>query len=228
MSQPPYSPQPAAWEPNPGQQNPAYPAPGQQPPAGPGQYPGYQNAPPPPSGYGVGAGGMPPPPSGWGAPQPQAIARPTTVTYALYALLANLVLGLIASVLIFTNQDAYLDQALRDAGLDPNSASTSAIVDSAYTIGAIIGLVFVALWAMFLWFAWKGYNWARIVIWVLGGLSMFGIFTAFSSPVGIIVVVNVLSLLLTLAAVVLLALKPSNEWYAYQGNARRYGWPGRA
>ncbi|MDQ4037388.1 MAG: hypothetical protein M3313_03335 [Actinomycetota bacterium] len=238
MSQPPYAPPPPAGgpnpsyqnpgQPNPGYQHPTYPAPGYQPPPGQGQYPGYQNAPPPPSGYGAG-GGMPPPPPGWGAGQSQqAMTRPSTVKYAMYALLANLVLSLIASVLIFANQDAYLDEALRDAGLDPDSTSTSAIVDSAYTVGAIIGLVFVALWAMFLWFAWKGHNWARIVIWVLGGLSLFGIFTAFSSPVGTVVVVNVLSLLLTLAAVVLLALKPSNDWYRYQGNARKYGWPGRA
>ncbi len=172
---------------------------------------------------------MPPPPPGWGAQPPQqAVARPTTVTYALYALLANLVLGLVGSILIFANRDAYLDQALRDAGLDPSSSAASDVIGSAYTIGAIIGLVFVALWAMFLWFAWKGHNWARIVIWVLGGLSLFGIFAAFSSPVGLIVVLTVIQLLLILAAIVLLALKPSNEWYAYQGNARRYGWPGRA
>lgn len=171
---------------------------------------------------------MPPPPPGYGAPPPpQAMARPPTVTYAIYALVANLVLGLLAAILIFANQDAYIDQALRDAGLDPSTASSD-LVSSAYTIGAVIGLVFVALWALFLWFAWKGHNWARIVIWVLGGLSLFSVFTAFGSPVGLIVVVNVLSLLLVIAAIVLLALKPSNEWYRYQGEARRYGWPGRA
>lgn len=172
---------------------------------------------------------MPPPPPGWGAPPPQhAVARPPTVTYAVYALIANMVLGLIGSILIFANQDLYLDQALRDAGLDPSSAATSDLVSSAYTIGAIVGLVFVALWGMFLWFAWKGHNWARIVIWVFGGLSLISAFTAFASPVGTVVALNAVSLLLTLAAVVLLALKPSNEWYSYQGNARRYGWPGRA
>jgi len=223
---------PAGYEQQPGYQQPGYQQPGyqqsgyQQPG---GQYPGYQNAPQPPSGYGVGGGGMPPPPPGWGAQPPQqAVGRPTTVTNAFYALVANLVLGLLAAVLIFANQDAYLDQALSEAGLDQGLASTSDIVDSAYRVGAIIGVVFVALWAMFLWFAWKGHNWARIVIWVFGGLSLFGIFGAFSSPVGIIVVLNVVSLLLTVAAVVLLALKPSNDWYRYQGDARRYGWPGRA
>lgn len=232
MSQPQYPQEPPSGAQPPDNQNQGYQSQGYQNQgyqnAG-GQQSGYQNAPAPPSGYGVSGGGMPPQPAGWGAQPPQQpVSRPTTVTYALYALIANLVLGLIASILIFANRDAYIEQALEDAGLDPSSAAASDIVGSAYTIGAIIGLVFVALWAMFLWFAWKGHNWARIVIWVLGGLSLFGIFTAFSSPVSIVVVLNVLSLLLILAAIVLLALKPSNEWYRYQGNARRYGWPGRA
>jgi len=172
---------------------------------------------------------MPPQPVGWGAQPPQQpVSRPTTVTYALFALVANLLLGIIGSILIFANRDAYIEDALRDAGLDPSTVGGSDIVGSAYTFGAIIGLVFVALWALFMWFAWKGHNWARIVIWVLGGLSLFGIFTAFSSPVDSLVVLTVVQLLLTVAAIVLLALKPSNEWYSYQGNARTYGWPGRA
>ncbi|MBA3410802.1 MAG: hypothetical protein H0U15_08170 [Geodermatophilaceae bacterium] len=235
MSQPPYPQQHDPGSQNPGNQYPGYPTPGGQQPAGQypgGQYPGYQNAPAPPSGYGYGAsgGGMPPPPAGWGGQAPQqTVARPPTVTYALAALVANMVLGVLAAVLIFANQDAYLDQAFRDAGIDPANADVASdILNAGYRIGAIVGLFFVALWALFLWFAWKGHNWARIVIWVLGGLSLFGIFTAFSSPVAFVVVLNVLSLLLTVTAVVLLALKPSNEWYSYQGNARTYGWPGRA
>lgn len=192
------------------------------------QYPGYQSAPQPPSGYGV-AAGMPPPPPGWGThPPQQPVARPTTVTYALLALVVNVGIGALAAILVFANQDAYFDQAFRDAGLDPSSGFSSDLVSDTYTIVAVIGLIFVALWGLFLWFAWKGHNWARIVIWVFGGLALISAFSAFSSPVGFIVVLNVVSLLLTLAALVLLALKPSNEWYSYQGKARRYGWPGRA
>ena len=31
-----------------------------------------------------------------------------------------------------------------------------------------------AAYAMFVWFAWRGRNWARIVLWVLGGLGLLG------------------------------------------------------
>ena len=30
----------------------------------------------------------------------------------------------------------------------------------------------VVLHALFIWFAWRGRNWARIVLWVLGGLAV--------------------------------------------------------
>ncbi len=171
---------------------------------------------------------MPPPPAGWGQAPYFFFDRATTVIYSLAALVANMVLGLLSTILLFANKDAYLDEALRDAGLDPSSPAASSVSDAAFTVGAILGLVFVGVWGLFLWFAWKGHNWARIVIWVFGGLSLISAFAAFDSPVGSIIAVTVVQLLLTLTAVVLLALKPSNEWYSYQGNARTYGWPGRA
>jgi len=172
---------------------------------------------------------MPSPQPGLGSQPPQhALARPTTVTYAVYALVATVLLGLIESILVFANANVYLDQALRDPGFNFPGGFASEVVGRTYRSSAIVGVVFVALWSMFLWFAWKGHNWARIVIWVFGGLSLVSFFSAVNSPVGIIVMVNVLSLLLTLAAVVLLALKPSNDWYRYQGHARKYNLPGRA
>lgn len=173
---------------------------------------------------------MPPPPPGSEAPPQQPLERPTTVSYAIYALVANLMIGLISSVLGFANRNANIEQALRDAGLDPSSTSAVSSAETVFTVAValVIGLGFVALWALFIWFAWKGRDWARIAIWVLGGISLFSAFGAFSSPVGSVVALTVVSLLLTLTAVVLLALKPSNDWYRYQGDARKYNWPGRA
>ena len=37
--------------------------------------------------------------------------------------------------------------------------------------GLVLGLVFTAVFALFVWFAWKGHNWSRIVLWVLAGLG---------------------------------------------------------
>jgi hypothetical protein len=74
---------------------------------------------------------------------------------------------------------------------------------------------------MFLWFAWNGRNWARIVLWVLGGLSVVsGLFSLGGAGAtgqnGFLTAIGFFQLLLVIAGIVLLALKPSNEWYRYQ------------
>jgi hypothetical protein len=90
----------------------------------------------------------------------------------------------------------------------------------------VFGLILVALQVMFIWFAWIGHNWARIVLWVLGGLGVaFGLLglaqdtgqTGFSTSMG------AFQLLFTAAGIVLLAMKPSNEWYRYRSWQRTTG-----
>ena len=67
-----------------------------------------------------------------------------------------------------------------------------------------------------LFFAWKGRNWARIVLWVLGGLSvLFSLLGA-----GALGFLGILGLLLTIAGIVLLALKPSSDWYRAETQRR--------
>ncbi|MGI8653246.1 MAG: hypothetical protein ACR2I7_10675, partial [Geodermatophilaceae bacterium] len=93
------------------------------------------------------SGGMPSPQPGLGSQPPQhALARPTTVTYAVYALVATVLLGLIESILVFANANVYLDQALRDPGFNFPGGFASEVVGSTYRSSAIVGVVFVALW----------------------------------------------------------------------------------
>jgi hypothetical protein len=91
----------------------------------------------------------------------------------------------------------------------------------------VIGLVMAALQIMFIWFAWNGRNWARIVLWVLGGLGVLSGLFAVAAPQagqpGFLVGLSLFSFLLTLAGIVLLALKPSNEWYRYRRWLRATG-----
>jgi hypothetical protein len=82
------------------------------------------------------------------------------------------------------------------------------------------------LQVLFLWFAWKGSNWARIALWVLGGLAVAGGLARLGgvSPVGgFVAALGVFQTLLTIAGIVLLALRPSNEWYRYRGWQRANG-----
>ena len=195
---------------------------GQQPPQGYGQQgqqppPGYGQQ--PPQGYGqqgYGQGGYPSAPqAGFGAPG-QAPPRPSTVTNGVYAFVAATVIGLIGSIITFANLDTILDNAYRDAGIDPNSvdASISGIGTGAATAGAVFGLIIFAAYCAVIWFAYQGKNWARIVLFVLGGISLLSVFNIAGTGVALITITSILQLLLIAAGIFFLAQKASSQWYA--------------
>ena len=182
------------------------------PPAPPAQYPGYAPAPSAPTGYGA----------------PPALERPVAVRAGLGAFIATLVLGLVGSVVVFSQFDELLQAALVAQGVDAElGAITEDVARTALIAGVAFTLILLALQAMFIWFAWNGRNWARIVLWVLGGLGvvsgLIGSFSPQPGYPGYLVGLNVFSLLLTIAGIVLLAQKPANEWYRYRGWLRATG-----
>jgi hypothetical protein len=182
------------------------------PPAPPAQYPGYAPAPSAPTGYGA----------------PKALERPVTVRAGLGAFIATLVLGLVSAVVTFAMFDDLVQAALAAQGSDVELGAIGEDVVRTTLIAAVVfGLLLTALQLMFIWFAWNGRNWARIVLWVLGGLGVAGGLVGFVSPQpgmpGYLVGLSVFSFLLTVAGIVLLALKPSNEWYRYRGWLRATG-----
>lgn len=207
-------------------------------------------APPPQQGWGA-----PPPQEGWGAPPPQqgwqqqppqgwqqpgqqwsgygapyvpppppgSAEQPLTVRAGIGAFVVNFVLGIVGSVVAFADIDDLVREASRTTN-DPDI--TDEILRTAILVGAVIGLVLVVLHALFIWWAWRGRNWARIVLWVLGGLAVlagFGSLGGDTGSTGFLSALSVFQLLALLAGIVLLALKPSNDWYRYMGWARTYG-----
>ncbi len=215
--QPPYGQQ--YGQPQPGQQygQPAYgqqygqPQPGQQygqPPYG-QQYGQPQYGQPGSSGYPAAPEVQP-----WGGPSGPN-PRPSTVKGGIGAFLANTLLGLLASIFTFSDIDSLVASGTTE-GLDEQS------VRAALVVGAVIGLVFLAIYLVVLWFGWTGRNWARIVLWVLGGLSVVsGLTTGVGNDSGLLSLISVLQLLLVIAGIVLLALKPSNEWYRAETQRRK-------
>lgn len=213
---------------------------GQQPPAG--QHPYGQQPPPGQSPYGQPSYGQPSygqPPygqqspygqQGWGYPaapgQQQPVLpptpRPTTVTAGIGAFVLTVLLGLVSQVVTFANWDAYLDEAAASSGVD--EASVREFAEVGAVIGAVIGIVVLVGYLVLLWFAWRGRNWARITLWVFAGISLLfgGLGLLLGGTVGGagMAVLSVLSLLLQAVGVVLLALRPSNEWYRAEGQRR--------
>jgi hypothetical protein len=216
--------------------------------APPGQ--GWQNPPPPQGGWqNPQQSGWQNPPQGWQDPQqnwqgqppygyaaapsapgyqfPQEVPeRPTTVRVGIGAFLATLILGIIGSLVQFSDIDSLVAQAVAVAD-DP--AVTEDVIRAGIVVGAVIGLLLTALQALFIWFAWKGRNWARIVLLVLGGISaVFGLSALAGAGGGVagsgfLDSLSVFSLLLTIVGVVALALRPSTEWYRAMTARRQAG-----
>jgi hypothetical protein len=190
------------------------PPPGWSPPPGPGQYgppsPGYAPAPSAPQGQ--------------GAPAP--MERPDTVRAGIGAFVASLLVGLISAVVTLSDFDAYVDRAVAASAAAGSAEVSDELLRRVLVIGLVIGLLFVALQVMFIWFAWNGRHWARVVLWVFGGLGVvFGLLglSGNSGQTGFTTSMSVFQLLLTAAGIALLALKPSNEWYRYRGWQRSTG-----
>jgi hypothetical protein len=173
-----------------------------------GQQPGQQYGQPGFSGY-PGA----PEAQQWGGPAGPT-ERPSTVKLGVGAFLANTLLGLLASVITFSDMDSLVASGTTE-GLDQNS------VRAALVVGAVIGLIFLAIYLVVLWFAWQGRNWARVVLWVLGGLSVVSGLAGLGNGSGVLSLLSVLQLLLVIAGIVFLALKPSNEWYRAETQRRK-------
>ncbi|SNS01954.1 hypothetical protein SAMN04488107_0876 [Geodermatophilus saharensis] len=198
---------PQGWEPPPGQQ--PY---GQQP---------YGQAP-----YG-GYGSAPAAPDSWGAPAP--VERPQAVRLGVGAWLASTLLGVLGAIVTFAQFDELVDQALVDQGLDPADYQgvSDATAAGVVTAGVVFALVFIGLQLLFIWFAWQGRNWARIVLWVLGGLavlsSLVGLAGGATATSGLLTVLSLVQTVLIVVGVVALAAKPANEWYRYRGWQRARG-----
>jgi hypothetical protein len=185
------------------------------------------------SGQGEQPGGPYGPPQGWNAPPapsghgaPQAMERPVTVRAGLGAFIGSTVLNVVAQVVTLLNWDTIVQWTLAKLGV--SGADLDAALESAEAnvrLSTVTGLIFVAAYAVFLWFAWRGHNWGRIVLWVFAGLGIAGAMVNFAvgSPLGFLTALNVFQLLLLIAAVVLLAMKPSNEWYRFRRWQRATG-----
>ena len=197
--------------------------------------PGW-NAPPPgwnapPGGYQPQQpyGYAPAPPPQYGPP-PTPLERPVTVRAGLGCIIGSIVLSLISAVVTYLNWDTITEQMLArmntQLGSGAEVAATRSAVQSLATVVIVVGLVFAAVYGLFVWFAWSGQNWARIVLWVLAGLGLAGDLiglAAGGSPLPFLTGLSFFQVFLLLAAIVLLARKPSNDWFRYRRWLRATG-----
>jgi hypothetical protein len=93
-------------------------------------------------------------------------------------------------------------------------------VNAAVIIAVVITIIFFVLW---LWLAGKvgkGRNWARIVTWVLCALGVLNALTGLGGDSSALTkVVSAIGALISIAIIVLLALAPSNQYFAQNRRA---------
>src|SRR3954451_16425872 len=148
-----YGQQPPPGQPQYGQQPPqGQPQYGQQPYGQPPQYGQQPHYGQQPYGQQPGQGGYTPYPSApqgneWGGPPPAPTERPATVRNGIFAFLASAVISLISSIVTFADIDSLVADTARDAGV------TESDVRAGLLVGAVIGLIFLALYLLVLWFA---------------------------------------------------------------------------
>ncbi|MBA2309402.1 MAG: hypothetical protein H0W01_08935 [Pseudonocardiales bacterium] len=153
------------------------------------------------------------------AEQPRAAGpAPKEVETAFRLLMANVVIGIIGSILSFATIPSLVDERIRTSDL-PN---VEAAVRTGIIIGVVIGLVILALYIFFAFQMRGGKNWARITLTVLGALSvvftLIGIGT-YSSLIatglfGVLsVVISLIQLGLVIAAIYFMFRPAANAYF---------------
>lgn len=138
---------------------------------------------------------------------------PAPITAAVRAMLVRAALGLIALFLVFATKSSMRDQiAKRSPSL------TKAQIDTAVTVGVafvvILGTVFIVLYVVLALQVAKGKNWARITTFVLAGLGVLGTVLSLLQPAPVLSrLVSLITGVLDIAIIVLLARRPSGEYF---------------
>jgi hypothetical protein len=218
---------------------------GQEPQQGwqpPQDQPGWQAPPPqgwqspPPQGWQNPQQGWQDPQQGWQGQPPYGYAaapsapghhlpqeappRPDAVRFGTGAFVAELLLGLVGAVATFGVMESIVNAELARSGVAVSEDSVRTLL----VLGAAFGLLFAALQALFIFFAWKGHNWARIVLFVLGALTIIGGLSSLAQPsTGFLTALSVFQMLLAIVGIVLLTRPPASEWYRAMGARRQAG-----
>lgn len=156
---------------------------------------------------------MPPAPQGGAPVAKDPRSAPSTVQNAVRLMFALVVLSLISLIVVFADKSALRDAIEKhNPGFDSSQVDTA--LNTAVAVGAVIGIVLMVLYVLLALQVRKGKNWARIVTWVLSGLGVLGSISNLAQPEAALTkVIAVIELVVDVAVIVLLAMRPSNEYF---------------
>lgn len=169
-------------------------------------------------------GAMPPPQGGF-APEPVG-TRPKEVDLSFWLWVSSFVIGLVGLLLFVGEFDAIRDMAVQEArrqaqldGAPLDEAQLENIIGIGLIVAVIIGLLISAVQLLLAVFMRKGRNWARIILAVLGGLSVLSGLYSLTTESGARLGLTAISVLVVLGAVVTMFLPAANPWFRRRGEA---------
>ena len=148
-----------------------------------------------------------------------AVEKPKEVETAFRLWIASVVIGLIGAIVSFTLIPSIIDTTIASTPTTPGLSTEDlrTAIQIGLVVAAVIGLVFVALFLLFTFKMRAGRNWARILLTILGGLSILssligigGLGQMFAAgPLGILSAVLSIVQLVVIAAAIVFMFRPA-------------------
>ncbi|HEY7722968.1 MAG TPA: hypothetical protein VIB11_14115 [Pedococcus sp.] len=191
----------------------------------------YPPPPPPPgeSGYpgmpgGPGAGPMPQAPPVPGAPAPAS--KPSSIVQAvrlMYLGAVLTVLGGLLTPLIRDDLRGSMEEAMAGQPTPMTADQLDTIVTVIVAVSVVFGFIWAGVWLLMAWVIGKGKSWGRVVATVLFALNLVSFLAGIAQgqATGVVLVVNLLTLLVGGFVVALLWRKDSSAYIA-AASAPRY------
>lgn len=146
--------------------------------------------------------------------EPPQVPAPAEVLTAVKLWFVSILVGLLGGILGYalTDKNAALQKAMDSNTSGLSRADLETLVNVGLVIGLTVALVMLGLEVFFVLKMKAGRNWARIVLTVLGALSALSSLVGLAQGFSLGSAVNLISLLLTIAAVVFM-FRPAATHY---------------
>ena len=148
------------------------------------------------------------------AAAPAAPVRPKQVDLGFWLLIAAAVVSAISIpvTLSWMNSDNFRNSLVETSAVAISASELDAIIAFSTALSIFFAVVSIAVAVLVALFVRKGYNWARIVATVFAVLGLFGL-ANLTTAGSLMAVLTVLGILLPVAAVIMLWMKPSTEYF---------------
>jgi hypothetical protein len=156
---------------------------------------------------------------------PPPVARPKSVDNSFLLWLVITGLGVLSLILTLTvGSDDITEQArkaLEDAGRSTSPADVDSAANTARTVAVVGGLLFTALYLLFVFMMRAGKNWARITLAVLGLIGIVGTLVQLRSVGVVTMLFGFLQLILILGAAYFMFRPDANQYFAANKHRRQ-------